>query len=141
MSTTANVTVEEIPLTPAPRRENIQPGRRVRLVNISPVCLNGLTGTTQRNPHSRATTRLDVLLDESSTEIFLRRDPRVANTRKVKAPRPRPHPPAAFRHPVRLHVLRRERQLTHPVSGPAHHRCGVARTPTAVPARRVCAAY
>ncbi|MET8816390.1 hypothetical protein ABZW47_30870 [Streptomyces sp. NPDC004549] len=81
------VTIEEIPVTPAPEPENITPGRRVRLVSISPVCLNGLTGTTQINPSSRATTRLDVLLDESSTE-FLRRDHRVGNTRKVKVPGP-----------------------------------------------------
>ncbi|MFF7858737.1 hypothetical protein [Streptomyces sp. NPDC007904] len=87
MSTTATVTVEEIPLTPAPTPEAIKPGRRVRLVNIGPVCLNGLTGTTQANPASRATTRLDVLLDESSTE-FLRRDHRVHNTRKIKVPAP-----------------------------------------------------
>ncbi|MFF9158357.1 hypothetical protein ACF1AB_39725 [Streptomyces sp. NPDC014846] len=84
MSSTANVTVEEISLTPAPQREDIQPGRRVRLVNISPASLNGLTGTTQVNANGRVT-RLDVLLDESSTE-FLRRDHRVGNTRKVKAP-------------------------------------------------------
>ncbi|MGW3932954.1 hypothetical protein ACWECC_33405 [Streptomyces microflavus] len=81
------VTVEDIPFTATPMPENIEPGRRVRLVGISPVCLNGLTGTTQANPASRATTRLDVLLDESSTE-FLRRDHRVNNTRKVKAPGP-----------------------------------------------------
>ncbi|MEW2260768.1 hypothetical protein [Streptomyces sp. NPDC047869] len=86
MSSTANVTVEEIPLTPAPALEDIQPGRRVRLVNIKPASLNGLTGTTQRNPSSRVT-RLDVLLDESST-VFLRRDLRVAGTRKLKAPAP-----------------------------------------------------
>ncbi|MFC9117891.1 hypothetical protein ACFTWN_31725 [Streptomyces sp. NPDC057092] len=81
------VTVEEVPLTPAPAPEDIKPGRRVRLVGISPACLNGLTGITQADPASRATTRLDVLLDESSTE-FLRRDPRVHNTRKVKVPGP-----------------------------------------------------
>ncbi|MEU6293061.1 hypothetical protein K388_07334 [Streptomyces sp. KhCrAH-43] len=85
--TNATVTVEEIPFTPAPAPEVITPGRRVRLVGISPACLNGLTGTTQANPASRATTRLDVLLDESSTE-FLRRDHRVHNTRKVKVPAP-----------------------------------------------------
>lgn len=79
------VTVEETPLTPAP--EDIKPGRRVRLVSITPACLNGLTGTTQANPASRATTRLDVLLDESSTE-FLRRDHRVRNTRMVEVPGP-----------------------------------------------------
>ncbi|WP_031102300.1 hypothetical protein [Streptomyces sp. NRRL S-1896] len=83
--TNATVTVEEIPLTPEP--EVIKPGRRVRLVRISPACLNGLTGTTQTDPDSRATTRLDVLLDESSTE-FLRRDHRVGNTRKVNVPAP-----------------------------------------------------
>lgn len=87
MPTTATVTVEEIPLTPAPTPETIKPGRRVRLVSISPVCLNGLTGTTQANPASRATTRLDVLLDESSTE-FLRRDHRVGSTRRVTVPAP-----------------------------------------------------
>lgn len=87
MSTSATVTVEDIPTTPAPLPEDITPGRRVRLVNISPVCLNGLTGITQANPTSRATTRLDVLLDESSTE-YLRRDHRVGNTRKVKVPAP-----------------------------------------------------
>ncbi|WP_331732987.1 hypothetical protein OG613_49055 (plasmid) [Streptomyces sp. NBC_00015] len=86
MSTTATVTVEEIPFTPTPTPEDIKPGRRVRLVNISPASLNGLTGTTQTNPNTRAT-RLDVLLDESSTE-FLRRDHRVGNTRKVKVPAP-----------------------------------------------------
>ncbi|MFJ9819972.1 hypothetical protein ACIRU3_32840 [Streptomyces sp. NPDC101151] len=47
------VSVEEIPVAPTPARENITPGRRVRLVNISPVCLNGLTGITQANPASR----------------------------------------------------------------------------------------
>ncbi len=36
------VTVEEIALTPAPTRENITPGRRVPLINISPVRPNGL---------------------------------------------------------------------------------------------------
>ncbi|MFJ6650782.1 hypothetical protein ACIQPS_34720 [Streptomyces sp. NPDC091290] len=81
------VTVEDVPLTPAPAPEDIKPGRRVRLVSISPACLNGLTGITQADPASRATTRLDVLLDESSTE-FLRRDHRVHNTRKVKVPGP-----------------------------------------------------
>ncbi|MFE1781577.1 hypothetical protein ACFW9F_03035 [Streptomyces sp. NPDC059506] len=86
MSTTATVTVEEIPPTPTPTPEDIKPGRRVRLVNISPAPLNGLTGTTQTNPNPRVT-RLDVLLDESSTE-FLRRDHRVGNTRKIKAPTP-----------------------------------------------------
>lgn len=44
------MTVEEIPAAPTPEPEDIKPGRRVRLVNISPVCLNGLTGTTQTNP-------------------------------------------------------------------------------------------
>ncbi|MFF9607864.1 hypothetical protein ACF1GY_37375 [Streptomyces sp. NPDC014684] len=84
MRSPVNVTVEEIPLTPAPALEAIEPGRRVRLVNIKPASLNGLIGTTQRNPSSRVT-RLDVLLDESSTE-FLRRDLRVGNTRNIKAP-------------------------------------------------------
>ncbi|MFJ5951412.1 hypothetical protein [Streptomyces noursei] len=79
------VTVEEIPLAPAP--QDIKPGRRVRIFNISPACLNGLTGITQANPTSRATTRLDVLLDESSTEL-LRRDTRVGKTRKTKVPGP-----------------------------------------------------
>lgn len=85
MSTTATVTVEAIPFTPTPTPENIKPGRRIRVVNIKPASLNGLTGTTQTNPNPRVT-RLDVLLDESSTE-FLRRDLRVANTR-IKAPAP-----------------------------------------------------
>ncbi|KNE81393.1 hypothetical protein AB0B04_18830 [Streptomyces xinghaiensis] len=84
MSTTATVTVEEIPPPPTP--EDIKPGRRVRLVNISPASLNGLTGTTQTNSNPRVT-RLDVLLDESSTD-FLRRDHRVGNTRKIKVPAP-----------------------------------------------------
>ncbi|MFF9607436.1 hypothetical protein ACF1GY_35035 [Streptomyces sp. NPDC014684] len=84
MSNIANVTVEESPLTPAPVVEDIESGRRVRLVNIKPASPNGLTGTTQANRSSRVT-RLDVLLDESSTE-FLRRDRRVAGTRMIKAP-------------------------------------------------------
>jgi hypothetical protein len=66
--------------------ENIKPGRRVRLVNISPASWNGLTGTTQTNPNSRVT-RLDVLLDESSTE-FLRRDYRAHGSSRVKVPGP-----------------------------------------------------
>ncbi|MFF8595269.1 hypothetical protein ACF061_28290 [Streptomyces sp. NPDC015220] len=75
------VTAEEIPFTPAPTPEDIKPGRRVRLVDIKSACLNGLTGTTQLNPNPRVT-RLDVLLDESSTEL-LRRDHRVGNTNKI----------------------------------------------------------
>ncbi|MFI6278042.1 hypothetical protein [Streptomyces sp. NPDC050988] len=81
-----SVTVEEIPLTPVPTQEDIKPGRRVRLVNISPASLNGLTGTTQTNPSSRVT-RLDVLLDESSTD-FLRRDHRARASSKITVPAP-----------------------------------------------------
>ncbi|MFF3959678.1 hypothetical protein ACFYY1_41890 [Streptomyces sp. NPDC001890] len=79
-------TVENIPFTPTPVPENIEPGRRVRLVNISPASWNGLTGTTQTNPNNRVT-RLDVLLDESSTE-FLRRDYRAHGSSMVKVPAP-----------------------------------------------------
>ncbi|MCQ1582740.1 hypothetical protein [Streptomyces parvus] len=86
MSTPATVTVEEIPFTPVPAPEDIKPGRRVRLVNISPTSLNGLTGTTQTNPNPRVT-RLDVLLDESSTD-FLRRDHRARASSKLKVPAP-----------------------------------------------------
>ncbi|MGW3335758.1 hypothetical protein ACWDF9_35070 [Streptomyces rubiginosohelvolus] len=89
MSTATTATVEDIPYNPVPTpvHENIEPGRRVRLVNIkSPASWNGLTGTTQTNPNPRVT-RLDVLLDESSTE-FLRRDYRAHDNRRVKVPAP-----------------------------------------------------
>ncbi|MFG2767814.1 hypothetical protein [Streptomyces rubiginosohelvolus] len=82
-------TVVDIPYTPVPTpvHEHVEPGRRVRLVNIkSPASWNGLTGTTQTNPSPRVT-RLDVLLDESSTE-FLRRDFRAHDNRRVTVPGP-----------------------------------------------------
>ena len=82
----ATVTVEEIPFTPTPTPETIKPGRRVRLVNIKPASFNGLTGTTQTNPNPRVT-RLDVLLDESSTEL-LRRDHRARASSTIKVPAP-----------------------------------------------------
>ncbi|MGX1886790.1 hypothetical protein [Streptomyces sp. NPDC055287] len=88
---TPTVTVEDLPLTPAAPAGpagSITPGRRVRLIHIKPVCLANLTGTTMPLPAgSRSTTRLDVLLDESSTEA-LRQDYRVDNTNKVKRPGP-----------------------------------------------------
>ncbi|WP_405416416.1 hypothetical protein [Streptomyces rubiginosohelvolus] len=81
-------TVVDIPYTPVPTPTpvTIEPGRRVRLVNLTPVSWNGLTGITQTNPNSRVT-RLDVLLDESSTE-FLRRDVRAQDNRRVTVPGP-----------------------------------------------------
>lgn len=92
MSSTVNVTVEDIPFTPIPAPQVIEPGRRVRLVNLTSASLNGLTGTTQAIPSNRVSKRatvprLDVLLDESSTD-FLRRDFRVGNNRKITAPAP-----------------------------------------------------
>jgi len=88
MTNSPAVTVEEIPLTPTPQTQAITPDRRVRLIGISPACLINLTGTTQPlPPHSRSTTRLNVLLDESSTEA-LRQDGRVDNTKRIKRPGP-----------------------------------------------------
>ncbi|MFJ5635249.1 hypothetical protein ACIQF5_21760 [Streptomyces goshikiensis] len=84
MSDTPNTTAAEIPT--ATTAQAITPGQRVRLIGISPACLKNLTGTTQATT-GRSTARLDVLLDESSTEA-LRRDDRVDNTRKVTRPSP-----------------------------------------------------
>ncbi|MFJ5635248.1 hypothetical protein ACIQF5_21755 [Streptomyces goshikiensis] len=86
MSDASNVTIVEIPTTTAPTPQTITPGCRVRLVSITPVCLVNLTGTTQATT-SRSKTRLDVLLDESSTEAR-RRDHRVDSTNKVSRPAP-----------------------------------------------------
>ncbi|MEU9420971.1 hypothetical protein [Streptomyces sp. NPDC048272] len=82
----ANVTIVEIPTTTAPTAQTITPGNRVRLISITPVYLANLTGTTQATT-GRSKARLDVLLDESSTEA-LRRDHRVDNTNRVKRPAP-----------------------------------------------------
>ncbi|WP_330342640.1 hypothetical protein [Streptomyces sp. NBC_00557] len=66
--------------------DEITPGRRVRLIRISPVCMANLTGTVQPHATGKKTTgRADVLLDESSTEA-LRRDHRVENTRRATRP-------------------------------------------------------
>ncbi|MEU6104505.1 hypothetical protein [Streptomyces flaveolus] len=90
MDSTTTVTVEDIPFTPTPETPptNITPGRRIRLIRITPVCLTNLTGTTQALPgRSRSKTRFDVLLDESSTQA-LRQDRRVDNTNRVDRPAP-----------------------------------------------------
>jgi len=65
---------------------DITPGRRIRLVGITPVVLINLTGHVQAEATgNKKTDRLDVLLDESSTEA-LRRDHRVDNTRRATRP-------------------------------------------------------
>ncbi|MFF1680735.1 hypothetical protein ACFVYG_32445 [Streptomyces sp. NPDC058256] len=65
----------------------IVPGRRVRVaINITPICVAHLTGTTQPSATGHEKNgRIDVLLDESSTEA-MRRDHRVHATRRVTAP-------------------------------------------------------
>ncbi|MGW2937670.1 hypothetical protein ACWDA7_39000 [Streptomyces sp. NPDC001156] len=66
----------------------IVPGRRVRLVRITPVCMVNLTGIVQAGATGKKKKdRYDVLLDESSTEA-LRNDPRVDNTRRATRPEP-----------------------------------------------------
>ncbi|MEU1596669.1 hypothetical protein ABZ468_28415 [Streptomyces sp. NPDC005708] len=66
----------------------IVPGRRVRLVRITPVCMVNLTGIVQADATGkRKTNRYDVLLDESSTQA-LRQDPRVDNTHRATRPEP-----------------------------------------------------
>ncbi|MEU9593486.1 hypothetical protein AB0D84_27700 [Streptomyces sp. NPDC048193] len=88
MDSTTTVTVEDIPLTPETPSASITPGRRIRLIRITPVCLTNLTGTTQALPDgSRSKTRFDVLLDESSTQA-LRQDHRVDNTTRIDRPAP-----------------------------------------------------
>ncbi|MGW9033229.1 hypothetical protein ACWGQ5_56985 [Streptomyces sp. NPDC055722] len=66
----------------------IVPGRRVRLVRNTPVCMVNLTGIVQADATGKKKKdRYDVLLDESSTEA-LRNDPRVDNTRRAERPEP-----------------------------------------------------
>lgn len=85
MSGASNVTVSEIPTT-APTAQDVNLGRRVRLIGISPACLKNLTGTTLPST-GHSTSHRDVLLDESSTEA-LRRDDRADNTRRITRPAP-----------------------------------------------------
>lgn len=65
--------------------DRIAVGRRIRLIDMSPVCLTNLTGTAQPPTATPKAARFDVLLDPSSTEA-LRRDHRVDHTSRVDRP-------------------------------------------------------
>lgn len=83
----AAVTARLATLLDTAHGQEIVPGRRVRIaINITPICVAHLTGTTQPSStgHEKAG-RIDVLLDETSTEA-MRRDHRVLATRRVTGP-------------------------------------------------------